>query len=180
MFTSKAIIIFIFVMVFMAIIIGVYFYPLMFFATKPTTTSTTTNEGIIISNASGFEISPGTTTTLQIEIDSQNFSIKASNNVFPIFGIQFIAPLATFSDAVKIAYKTAGLNTLDEIKLDYESGKMIYTVFGHAKDSFRGFELENFRIIVVADNGDVISINKESLFVSFLKKLFTSTIKTWQ
>lgn len=181
MLPTKGIVILVLVIVFVAVIIGAYFYPILFLEANPASTTTTTSTITTTYNVSQeFEIKPGTSTTLQIEIDSQNLSVKASNKVFPLFGITFTPPAVSFTEACQIAYKIVNLNALDEIVLDYNSGKMTYTVTGYAKDSFYGLAVENFRIITVTDSGAVTAINKELLFISLLKNLFTSTIKMWQ
>ena len=179
MFSAKEIIIFVITLFVFVAVIGLYFYPFLFFQEAPSTTSTTTETVTIPSNAtSEFEINPGNSTTLQMLIDSQNFTVIAANKVFPVFGIIFTAPAVTFTDAGKIAYKAAGLNSINEINLQYESGKMVYLVTGYAKDNFQGFDVENLRTVKISDSGNVISITKEPLFISFFKTLFNSVIET--
>jgi hypothetical protein len=181
MFHKIVIVILILAIVFAVVIIGANFYNILLLEATPAPTTTTTSTITATYNASQqFEIEPGVSATLQIEIGSQNLSVKASNKVFQVFGIAFTPPAVSFTEACQIAYKIANLNALDEITLDYHSGKMVYTVTGYAKDSFYGLDVENFRVIRISDSGDVTSVNKELLFISFLKNLFSSTTKMWQ
>jgi len=179
MFSTTAIIIIFLAIVFSAVIIGMYFYPMMFLV-EPSTATITTTTLTTYNASSDFEISPGASVILEMVIDSQNFSVKASNNIFPIFGVAFTPPSVSFTDACKIARRAANLNKFDEIKLGYEAEKMFYTVSGQAKDSFSGFEVENTRVVSIAGDGTVKSISKEPLFISFMKKLFVSTLKSWK
>jgi hypothetical protein len=100
--------------------------------------------------------------------------------VFQLFGVKLAAPAVSFTDAGKIAYKSADLNILNEIDLNYANNNMVYTVTGYAKDNFYGFSVENLRIVRVSDTGDVLSTTKELLFVSFVKNLVSSTFGLWQ
>jgi len=160
----------------------VIFSPETIFEAPPVTTVTvtsTTSEAA--ENATPeFEIGVGTTTYIPITIDSQTFTVKATNDVFPLFGVTVKAPAVSFTEAGKIAYKAAGLNTLEEIKLEYSSENMIYTVVGHAKDSFFGFDTENLRIVTISSDGNVLSITKEMMVFSFFRNLFSSTIGLWK
>lgn len=169
-------------LVFMLAGILVIFFPATIFqAPSETTVTVTSTTSEAAANATPeFEIGLGTTTYIPITIDSQTFTVKASNKIFPLFGVTVHAPAVSFTEAGKIAYKAAGLNMLEEIKLEYSSENMIYTVVGHAKDSFFGFDTENFRIVTISSDGSVLSITKEMLVLSFFKNLFNSTIGLWK
>jgi len=181
----KVVVAIIFIVI-VAIALVIIFFPQLFLPetvlpyTSITTTSATTTTETVSNASTEFEVEPGTTVSMPITIDSQNFGVKATNKVFPIFGVVFKAPAVSFNEAAKIAYKAADLNTINEITLEYKVEQMVYTVSGYAKDSFYNYDVENFRVITISDSGDVKSISKEPLIFSFVKGLGASTVKIWQ
>jgi uncharacterized membrane protein YkoI len=120
------------------------------------------------------------TKTLEINIDNKTFEVEASNYLPQIFGIQSNIEIS-FYDAAKIAYENGNLYSIKKIRLEYQNQVSVYIVEGYGKDKFYDLDVDNLRIVTLqANNGNMISIQKELLVFSFVRTIISSMIKSWQ
>ena len=125
------------------------------------------------------EVGQGQTANIQITIGNQSFTVAAVNTLYPIFGMSPSVGLS-FNDAANVAHENAGLYTVNVIQLQYQGGEPVYTIHGTAKDKFQGFDVDNSRSVSIqAQTGAVLSVEKESLVISFFKSLIMNTVRSW-
>jgi len=130
--------------------------------------------------ASGVQdVDMGETGSVFVTLSGQQFTVAATNSLYPVFGLN-PARTYTFNDSANIAANAAGLYSISSIDVRYDRGEPAYVVHGLAKDRYGNYDVDNARTVVVqAQSGHVVSVQSEPLLVSFLKRILFDTFALW-
>ena len=120
---------------------------------------------------------PANVTNAVVTINGVKYTVEERDEIYPVLGQSPIL-MISFKDAVDTAINASSMYDVVQVRLLYLNGDPVYIVRGVAYDNYVGYSVDNWRVVTInAENGNVMSVSKELLFVSYVRTSVDNVFK---